>query len=364
MSELFSLVDPGRDVDQGQPGHQLGVGGGQGDGGGSRRATCRPPSRAEGASAADDDGDVVGHGPRIEHPGVAGPVGVAVAGQVDPPPGAGRGPGPRCPRCGRSALLRGGRRSRARRSPRPARSNRPARRHLDGLGGAPSGDRSREGRPRWRSRRTGRTRRSGRRRRARSCRHPRGTRWPMADDQLGQASRRPPGRACRSPPGRPAPRTGRPPWPPPPSVSPPRPMFEHGVVDHLRHLLPTAGLREPIELRLQLLPSFHLEDRPVGRRRGVEGEQPAAGGPGRLQFGLVPTATHDHLPGDREVRTRPAGPGQAPVDRRERALPEVGGGVERHDQQAVSHLGGQARPSGGPARRGRSGASRRDGGRG
>ncbi len=70
------------DVDQGQPAHRLGMGAGQGDGGGA--AERHPDDQAcIGRQPGDDQGDVLGHGGGVEHLGVAGPVGVAVPGQVD-----------------------------------------------------------------------------------------------------------------------------------------------------------------------------------------------------------------------------------------------------------------------------------------
>ncbi len=161
------VIDPRGDVDQGQALAPARDAGWPGRSRSSRRATSPPPIGRRGPARRPRRPRrrpwPPGRGPGRRR---ASPSGRARAGRRRP--AAGRGPGPPCPRCGRSGHHRGGTPARRARCPTPGRS--PAdRRPPPPTGAARRAGRSRAGRLPWRSPRRGRTRRRSRRRQ-RSCR--------------------------------------------------------------------------------------------------------------------------------------------------------------------------------------------------
>ena len=108
---------------------------------------------------------------------------------------------------------------------------------------------------------------------------------------------------------------------------------EHGVVDAAGHLLPPARLGQRVELGLEVTPPLDLEHRPVGGRRGVEGQEPPTGRPGRLQLLLGATAADDDLAGHGEVgplrARRGPGPRRWPAGSAGRSARPVLNGITR-----------------------------------
>ena len=210
MSDVLSLVDPRGDVDQQEPADQVGMAGGQDDrrGAAQRHADHRP---GVGSEPLDDLGDVVGHGRRVEPGRVLGPVGVAVAGQVDGQQRPAERQGDRVPGVGVLPTAVHEHQLRRGLSPHQG-ADPPPGGHLDGLPPHHRRCGRRGGRPPRRSRGRGRTRRRSVRARSRSAPPVRvgsrgaGFGWSVGSGRARRRARRgcrrPPGTGCRTPPGR------------------------------------------------------------------------------------------------------------------------------------------------------------------
>ena len=115
----------------------------------------------------------------------------------------------------------------------------------------------------------------------------------------------------------------------------------HDVVGHfLGHLVPLAGAGHGVELAAEVAQPMHLEHRPVGRRRAVEGHaiaHPVEQLGDRL---VVLAGDHEAAARDLEALAAATARGQPGIEDRHDVLLEVLPGAERVELHVVRFLGG------------------------
>lgn len=115
---------------------------------------------------------------------------------------------------------------------------------------------------------------------------------------------------------------------------------DRSVVDQPREFVPAAHFGEAPRFGLEIAVALALEDRPVGRRRTIEGEKPARCRVGTDLLFIGPSTRHDLLVHDFEVPPLPSDSSQPFVDTDQEYLTHEVIGVERAHQQTAGHRRG------------------------
>ena len=142
------------------------------------------------------------------------------------------------------------------------------------------------------------------------------------------------------------------------------------VCNPVAHLGPAPLAGEVVQFVGEVVPAVQFEDRPVRRRRAVEGDLAARHRPGGLDRGLVAPGHDEDRAADLEVAPSAPGALEAALDRRQRHLAQVAFGREAVRDEAVGDLAGELRqpstfmaafltPTGHPRPAGRSGRAGR-----